>query len=64
MTVVEDWWKDLTPERVFLGRVYVEYCTDKKLSTRLDEVLPPVTALAFYLQAVRRTSLCRAASDN
>ncbi|VDC04706.1 unnamed protein product [Peniophora sp. CBMAI 1063] len=50
LNLTEDWWNTLTPERVFLGRVYVEYCTDKKLHERVDDALPPVTALAFHLQ--------------
>ncbi|KZV66382.1 hypothetical protein PENSPDRAFT_612674 [Peniophora sp. CONT] len=47
----DEWWLNLTPERVFLVRVYAEYCTENKLHDRLDEALPAVTALAFHLQA-------------
>lgn len=48
----DEWWLNLTPERVFLVRVYAEFCTENKLHDRLDEALPAVTALAFHLQAV------------
>lgn len=42
-------WPSLTPEMVFLMRVYVEYCVKIKSNARLEEMLPVTTALAFHL---------------
>ncbi|KAA1474990.1 ARM repeat-containing protein [Dentipellis sp. KUC8613] len=44
-------WTELTPERAFLVRVFVDYCVTNKDNTRLENVLPVVTALAFRIQS-------------
>ncbi|KAG7094897.1 hypothetical protein E1B28_005704 [Marasmius oreades] len=46
-------WDSLTPERMFLVQVFVQYCKsskDIKDHNRLDDALPEVTALAFRIQ--------------
>lgn len=48
--ITEDYWNDLTPERIFLARVYVEHCISKKLLDRVEAALPVVTLLAFRIQ--------------
>ncbi|KAG9120574.1 hypothetical protein FRC07_003879 [Ceratobasidium sp. 392] len=47
----EDYWNNLTPERAFLARVYIEHCTGMKYNDRLDANLPVVTHVAFRIQA-------------
>ncbi|TFY65773.1 hypothetical protein EVG20_g5314 [Dentipellis fragilis] len=46
----DSFWTELTPERAFLVRVLVDYCVTNKDNTRLENVLPVVTALAFRIQ--------------
>jgi len=41
---------DLTPEKAFLARVFVEYCISTKDDRRLESALPVVTSLAFRIQ--------------
>ncbi|KAL4072446.1 nuclear condensing complex subunit [Scleroderma yunnanense] len=46
----EDYWREPTPERTFLARVFVEHCIAIKDDTKLDTCLPVVTHLAFQIQ--------------
>ncbi|WWC72552.1 uncharacterized protein I206_106514 [Kwoniella pini CBS 10737] len=46
----EEYWKSLTPEKAFLSRVFVDHCINNKDDSRVEEVLPVVTALAFTIQ--------------
>ncbi|KAF8635378.1 hypothetical protein AX15_000383 [Amanita polypyramis BW_CC] len=46
----DTFWTFLTPERVFLARVFVDYCCTTKNMARLEATLPVVTALAFRIQ--------------
>ncbi|KAB5594684.1 Condensin complex subunit 3 [Ceratobasidium theobromae] len=46
----EDYWKNLTPERAFLARVFIEHCVNTKDNDRLEMTLPVVTLLAFRIQ--------------
>ncbi|KAF9508646.1 hypothetical protein BS47DRAFT_1320578 [Hydnum rufescens UP504] len=46
----ETYWSELTPERAFLARVFVDYCISVKEESRLETALPVVTALAFRIQ--------------
>ncbi|KIJ25339.1 hypothetical protein M422DRAFT_38823 [Sphaerobolus stellatus SS14] len=47
----ESFWSELTPEKAFLIRVFVEHCKNMKDENRLESSLPVVTALAFKIQA-------------
>lgn len=46
----DDYWRELTPERAFLARVFVEHCIATKDDAKLDASLPVVTHLAFQIQ--------------
>ncbi|KAF8342823.1 nuclear condensing complex subunit [Cantharellus anzutake] len=46
----DSFWSDLTPERAFLARGFVDYCKSNKDETSLENALPVVTALAFRIQ--------------
>lgn len=46
----EDYWRELTPERTFLARIFVEHCIATKDDAKLDASLPVVTHLAFQIQ--------------
>ena len=43
-------WENLTPEKTFLVRVFVDQCVVAKNETRLEATLPVVTAMAFRIQ--------------
>lgn len=44
-------WRSVTPESIFVARVFAEYCREHELHARLERASAPVvTALAFYLQ--------------
>ncbi|KAL0960147.1 hypothetical protein HGRIS_011782 [Hohenbuehelia grisea] len=47
----DDFWHSPSPEKVFLARVFVEYCASKKDQARLDSALPVATAFAFRIQS-------------
>jgi condensin complex subunit 3 len=47
----EAFWTDLTPERAFLARVFVQHCISTSSNARLETALPVVTALAFRIQS-------------
>ncbi|EAL23115.1 hypothetical protein CNBA6400 [Cryptococcus deneoformans B-3501A] len=46
----DEYWTTLTPEKSFLVRVFVDRCVAIKDTTRLEESIPVVTALAFRVQ--------------
>ena len=46
----EAFWENLTPERSFLARVFVDQCVAAKNEARLEATLPVVTAMAFRIQ--------------
>lgn len=48
--MTEDFWTNLTPERAFLARVFVEYCVKNKDETRMEDTMPVVAELAFRIQ--------------
>ena len=54
---IEGFWHGLTPEKAFLVRVFVDHCVSTKESTRLEKVLPVVTAHAFRIQEAYNTLL-------
>jgi len=43
-------WENLTPEKTFLARVFVDQCAAAKNDGRLEATLPVVTAMAFRIQ--------------
>ncbi|KAF9648455.1 ARM repeat-containing protein [Thelephora ganbajun] len=43
-------WENLTPEKAFLARVFVDQCVAAKDDARLETALPVVTAMAFRIQ--------------
>ncbi|KAG8831458.1 hypothetical protein FRC17_003121 [Serendipita sp. 399] len=47
---LDSFWNALTPERAFLARVMVDYCIKHNDTSRIEAVLPVVTALAFLIQ--------------
>ncbi|OAV89055.1 hypothetical protein PTTG_08565 [Puccinia triticina 1-1 BBBD Race 1] len=44
------WWSNINPERAFLLRVAAEHYKSFSDETKLDEVMPVVTALAFRME--------------
>ncbi|KAI0699152.1 nuclear condensing complex subunit [Cerioporus squamosus] len=48
LEIPEEYWGELTPERAFLGRVFIDKCVAKKRNT--DAFLPVTTAMAFRIQ--------------
>ena len=49
--IPDDFWNAIHPESVLFARVLVEHCLDTKDESRLDNVLPVVTAIAFQIQS-------------
>jgi len=49
--IIDAYWANLTPERVFFARVFVDHCIANKAAEKLDASLPVVTALAYHIQA-------------
>ncbi|CAE6447053.1 unnamed protein product [Rhizoctonia solani] len=46
----DDYWSNLTPEKAFLARVFIDRCVTDKDNERLDRSLPVVTMFAFRIQ--------------
>jgi condensin complex subunit 3 len=46
----EEFWRGLTPEKVFLVCIFVDHCVSTKENARLEKVLPVITAHAFRTQ--------------
>ena len=46
----DPFWENLTPEKTFLARVFVDQCAAAKNDGRLEATLPVVTAMAFRIQ--------------
>jgi condensin complex subunit 3 len=46
----ENFWQDLTPEKAFFARVFVDHCIEIKDEARLESALPVVTSFAFKVQ--------------
>lgn len=51
INLLDEFWNDLTAEKAFLIRVFVEHCRNTGDENRLESSLPVVTALAFKIQA-------------
>ena len=47
----EEYWKNLTPESVFVARTFNDFCRQDGISDSLVDKLPEVTRLAFLLQS-------------
>lgn len=48
--LLAEYWEDMTVERAFLARVYVDHCIKNKDETIMEDVLPTVSDLAFRIQ--------------
>ncbi|KAF9225668.1 hypothetical protein BS17DRAFT_777480 [Gyrodon lividus] len=46
----DDFWAELTPERAFLARIFVEHCIATNDQAKLETTLPVVTHFAFRIQ--------------
>ena len=46
----EEYWSELTPERAFLARVFIDKCVAKDHRNKVDSTLPVTTAMAFRIQ--------------
>ncbi|KAF9532366.1 nuclear condensing complex subunit [Crepidotus variabilis] len=44
------YWTDMTPEKAFLARVFVDHCIEENEIAKLETALPVVTQMAFILQ--------------
>ena len=53
VTFTDEFWEALTPERVFMARSFNDFCRQEEGSryeTLVEEKMPEVTKLAFYVQ--------------
>lgn len=46
----DELWQSLTPETVFLIRTFNDYCIKEKLTLKLEEKLPELTKLGFFIE--------------
>jgi condensin complex subunit 3 len=46
----EEYWENMTTERAFLARVFVDYCVKNKDEATIDKSLPTVSTLALRIQ--------------
>lgn len=46
----DDFWAELTPEKSFLARVFVDHCITVKDDAKLEAAMPVVTSMAFKIQ--------------
>ncbi|CAE6433389.1 hypothetical protein ACGC1H_001522 [Rhizoctonia solani] len=46
----DDYWSNLTPEKAFLARVFIDRCVAEKDNERMDRSLPVITMFAFRIQ--------------
>ncbi|KIJ59925.1 hypothetical protein HYDPIDRAFT_99639 [Hydnomerulius pinastri MD-312] len=51
----DEFWEDLTPERIFLARVFVEHCIAAEDQAKQETSIPVVTHLAFRIQTAYNT---------
>lgn len=51
MTFDEAYWKELTPESVFVARTFNDFCRQNDVSARLEDKMPEVSRFAFLLQS-------------
>jgi condensin complex subunit 3 len=49
---IDEFWTELTPEKAFFVRVFVDRCISANDDQRFESILPTVTALAFRIQTV------------
>ena len=62
-TQLDAFWKELTPEKAFLVRVFVDHCIDTKDEERIESSMPVMTALAFKIQALYNDLLRKVQND-
>lgn len=60
----DTFWHQLTPEKAFLARVFVEHCILAKDEARIESSMPVMTALAFKIQALYNELLRKAQTDD
>ncbi|BFZ59916.1 chromosome condensation complex Condensin, subunit G [Saitoella coloradoensis] len=46
----DDFWLNLTAESAFLARTFIDFCHFTEVSSKMEDKLPEVTRLAFYIQ--------------
>lgn len=46
----EEYWSNLTPDRAFLVRVFVDHCVKNKDEASMDQHMPTVSTLALRIQ--------------
>lgn len=46
----DELWQSLTPETVFLIRTFNDYCIKERLTLKLEEKLPELTKLGFFIE--------------
>ncbi|KAF8965273.1 nuclear condensing complex subunit [Flammula alnicola] len=51
----DQYWANLTPEKAFLARVFVDHCKSTNDEVRLEATLPVVTSIAFRIQEAYNT---------
>jgi condensin complex subunit 3 len=50
ISTLDAYWTNLSPERAYLARVFIEHCRETKDDVRLESSLPVVTLIAFRTQ--------------
>jgi condensin complex subunit 3 len=50
ISALDAYWKNLSPERAYLARVFIEHCKETNDNVRLESALPVVTLIAFRAQ--------------
>ncbi|CDO57504.1 similar to Saccharomyces cerevisiae YDR325W YCG1 Subunit of the condensin complex [Geotrichum candidum] len=50
MEFTDEFWKNLTPESIFLVRKFNDFCVKEKLSQLLEERMPELTKIGFIIE--------------
>jgi condensin complex subunit 3 len=68
LTFDDGFWENLTPEGSFLARTFNDYCRNaspqETKGVEIDELMPEVTRLAFYLQKYINKLVAMVQSEN
>lgn len=51
ITFDEAYWKDLTPESIFIARTFNDFCRQNDVSQRMEDKMPEVSHFAYLLQS-------------
>lgn len=57
------YWRDLTPVKAFLARVFVDYCVKMEDEARIEANMPVMTSLAFRIQALYNEVISNAENE-